>query len=368
MHHATELAKRFKVTLVSDGFPAERIEGVTLSLLQPLRFGLLRRFSHVPNEVAFALAARTSVSRLHRTMSIDWIVSHSHLIATLVARPLRKRLGIPYALVTHGDIFDRPEGTYDPRLTKLYRCATPAAYRDADLVIALSPHMGSLAVLGGAIPERVVVIPNGIDPVEIGLSEIEPPLPPKTPDRLEILFVGRLSVEKGVDRLLEAASLLLMRGVTFRLRITGEGPEGKRLKSQAERLALGTLVEFQGPIYRPQLGAQYRSADVVCVPSRSDPLPTVVLEAMVSGVGVVGTDVGGIPFMVENATTGFLVPADDAAALADALERFVFDDSLARRMGEAGQLRARNVFNWTAIANTVSGELVKFQKKQQVSS
>jgi glycosyltransferase involved in cell wall biosynthesis len=358
LHQARELAKRFCVTLVSDSFPPGVSQTLGQLPLKPLRFGLLRRFAHVPNEIAFTWAARLAVAHLHIRQSVDAVICHSHSVATIAARSLKKKHGIPYALVTHGEITDVPKGTYDPRQTWFYRRVAPPAYRDADLVVALSPYMASLAIRGGANPERVALIPNGIDPSDIGLDDNEPALPRVASDCLELLYVGRLSIEKGVDVLIEAAALLRVRGVKFHLRIVGVGLETQHLRLKAASLQLDDVVEFIGPMPRKQLGAFYRSADVMCVPSRGDPLPTVVLEAMAAGVAVVGSDTGGIPFMINHGTTGLVSPVADPVALADALERFSDEEGLASRMGEAGRQRVIWEFNWQRVGELLVNALM----------
>ena len=357
LHQARELARYFRVTLLSDSFPAAGLKGVTFRRLNPPRFGWMRRYGHVPREAAFALSAKAAIRRLHAGDGVDVLLCHGHPVAALAAGPLQRRLGISYAMVTHGDIFDRPKGTYDPRLTWFYQRATPPAYRDADLVIALSPHMASLAIRGGAAPERVAVIPNGIDPAEIGLDDTPSDLPREPTGRLELLYVGRLSVEKGVDVLIAAAGLLKAGGMAFRLRIAGGGPEEDRLRSLAARSGLDGDVAFLGLVPRLELGALYRSADVVCVPSRSDPLPTVVLEAMVAGVAVLGTDTGGIPFMIEQGVTGLICPVGSDVAFADALAQVTAGEGLARRMGEAARQRVMREFTWSRIGESLSAEI-----------
>jgi FkbM family methyltransferase len=356
LHQARELARYFRVTLVSDSFPAAELAGVAFHRLSPPCFDWLRRYGHVPREVAFALSAKAAIAKLHAQADVNVVLCHGHPVAALAAKPLKRRLGIPYAMVTHGDIFDRPKGTYDARLTWFYRQVTRPAYRGADLVVALSPHMREMALRGGAAPERVVVIPNGIDPAEIGLDDA-PPASPRIRDRLELLYVGRLSVEKGVDVLIDVAALLKARGVAFRLRITGGGPETERLRWQVARSNLDELVQFLGPVPRLHLGALYRSADVVCVPSRSDSLPTVVLEAMVAGVAVLGTDTGGIPFMVRDGESGWIVPREDLKALADVLAAVSTNPAVLIEMGLAGRREATQHFNWEIIGGWL-GDLI----------
>jgi glycosyltransferase involved in cell wall biosynthesis len=356
LHQARELAKAFRVTLLSDGLPERELQGVGHHLLHPLSFRVLRRFAHVPREISFALAAKSAVAKLHSSCPVDMVICHGHASAAIAARPLRRRLRMCYALVTHGDIFDRPKGTYDRRLTYFYQRVTPPAYRDADLVIALSPHMSACALRGGASADSIVMIPNGIDPADIGLCETAGPAAaqPAAQGRMELLYVGRLSVEKGVDILLRAVSVLQRDAISFRLRVAGSGPQGAPLRELAAQLGLGECVEFLGPVPRSQLGPLYRASTVVCVPSRSDPLPTVVLEAMCAGVAIAGSQAGGIPYLVTEGVTGLLCSTQDPGALAENLKRLAHETGRAHRMGAAGRERAVSEFNWPNIGQMLA--------------
>ena len=153
--------------------------------------------------------------------------------------PVQASLGVPYGLVTHGDIFDRPRGTYDPRLTWFYKRVTPTAYSKANLIVALSPYMHALAQKRGAAKNSIRVIPNGIDPSELGLSVSFTPSPPLgIGSPLRVLFVGRLSIEKGVDTLLQACDRLVQRNIPFQLRLVGDGPLRSQLQAMVNSLGL----------------------------------------------------------------------------------------------------------------------------------
>lgn len=359
LHQARELARYFRVSLLSDSFPAAGLLGVTFHRLNPPRFGWLRRFGHVPREVAFALSAKSAIRQLHTRGGVDVVLCHGHPVAALAGNPLKRRYGIPYAMVTHGDIFDRPKGTYDPRLTWFYRQVTQPAYRGADLVVALSPYMREMALRGGAAPERVTVIPNGIDHREMGLDGNLPVVLRHEPTRpLDLLYVGRLSVEKGAETLIEAAAILRDRGVRFRMRMVGAGPQAQALSRRASELKLNDAVQWIGTLPRLELGPLYRSGDIVCVPSWTDALPTVVLEAMAAGVPVVGSNVGGIPYLIEDGVTGLIFQARNPVALADTLQSLGQNRVLIGRMGEAGRRRIARKFNWSDIGQSLTQAIV----------
>lgn len=339
LRQASELSRSFAVQVISDSFPATGDAPYERVVIAPREFGFLRRFAHVPNEIAFARAARAALSRTRP----DFVVTHAHAVALLAALPLRQRTGARFALVTHGDIFDRPEGMYDPRLAAFYRWVTPRAYRAADLVVALSPYMAAFASAGGA--RRVEVVPNGVDGRELGLDGTTAMRLVAQEGPLHLLYVGRLSVEKGVEHLIAACDLLSSRGVAYSLTLVGAGPRLEPLRLAA---AKRPEIRFLPARARAELGALYSSADLVCIPSLSEALPGVALEALVAGTPVLATDTGGNRFIVADGDNGVLVRAGSAVAIADAIE------GLARERDDLRRL-ARNAapsverFRWEAV-------------------
>ena len=274
--------------------------------------------------------------------------------------PVQASLGVPYGLVTHGDIFDRPRGTYDPRLTWFYKRVTPTAYSKANLIVALSPYMHALAQKRGAAKNSIRVIPNGIDASELGLSLGFTPSPPLgIGSPLRVLFVGRLSIEKGVDTLLQACDRLVQRNIPFQLRLVGDGPLRNQLQAMANSLGLNDCSSFLGHLPRRALGSEYRDCHVVCVPSRSDPFPTVVLEALAAGRCVIGTNSGGIPFAVENEKSGLIVQREEPTKLADALERVARDQQMLEAMGRYGHQECHKRFNWASLTRDLAKAIDK---------
>jgi glycosyltransferase involved in cell wall biosynthesis len=228
--------------------------------------------------------------------------------------------------------------------------------------------MAELAQRGGAPRDRIVVIPNGIDPADIGLDHATAAPARSGSGRLELLFVGRLSVEKGVDLLIRSAAVLQDQGIAFHLRIAGSGLDAESLRLQTTAMKLDERVEFLGTVPRKNLGALYQSADVLCVPSRSEPFGIVVLEAMAAGVAVVATRVGGIPYVVEDGVTGLLCPADDPVALAAALRRCAAERESTRAMGLAGLDRVARQFNWPKIGERLAEVVLTHPQSQPLSA
>jgi L-malate glycosyltransferase len=120
-----------------------------------------------------------------------------------------------------------------------------------------------------------------------------------------------------------------------KMTVAGSGPERQALHSLAAALGILDAVDFCGCLDRDRMARLYRTASAVINPSRVDNMPNSVLEAMASGAPVVSTNVGGLPFIVRDGVSGFLVPAGDHAAMATAVLHLLGDPARARQVGDA---------------------------------
>jgi colanic acid/amylovoran biosynthesis glycosyltransferase len=192
--------------------------------------------------------------------------------------------------------------------------------------------------------DRIHRIYNGLNLAEFGCANFssDPPL---------IVAIGRLITKKGFGNLLRACALLVERGRSFRCEIFGEGPLENQLCDQVEKLALQKRVHLLGAKSQHEIKERLANASVFVMPSvpeadgGRDNLPTVVMEAMATGLPVVSTRIGGIPEMVIENETGFLVQPEDAVALAGAIEKVTNDRSLGQTLGQAGYKRAQTLFS-----------------------
>ncbi len=192
--------------------------------------------------------------------------------------------------------------------------------------------------------DRMRRIYNGLNLAEFGRADFSssPPL---------ILAVGRLIAKKGFADLICACGLIAERGKSFRCEIIGEGPLENELRGQIERLNLQNRVALSGAKPQGEIRQRLAAANVFVLPSIIDPeggmdnLPTVIMEAMATALPVVSTNIGGIPEMVIENETGFLLEPADASALADAIAKVIDDRLLAQRLGHAGYQRAHELFS-----------------------
>ena len=185
---------------------------------------------------------------------------------------------------------------------------------------------------------------NGLDLAEFERADFSstPPL---------IIAVGRLIAKKGFAELIRACALLAERGKLFRCEIIGEGPLENELRAQIDQLNLQNRFVLSGAKPQREVRQHLAAASVFVLPSVLDPeggmdnLPTVIMEAMATGLPVISTNIAGIPEMVVQNETGFLVQPADPIALAKAIEDVIDDRLLAQRLGEAGHQRAQELFS-----------------------
>jgi colanic acid/amylovoran biosynthesis glycosyltransferase len=192
--------------------------------------------------------------------------------------------------------------------------------------------------------DRIHRIYNGLNLAEFRRADFSstPPL---------IVGIGRLIAKKGFADLIRACRLLAEREKLFRCEIIGEGPLENELREQVQQSGLQNCVTFSGARPQSKIRQRLAAANVFVLPSVVDPdggsdnLPTVIMEAMATGLPVVSTDVGGIPEMIIENETGFLVQPGDAVTVADRIEKVIIDRSLAQKLGQAGYVRARELFS-----------------------
>jgi starch synthase len=299
-------------------------------------------------------------------------VVHSHTWYANMGGHLAKLLhGIPHVVTAHSLEPLRPWKA--EQLGGGYRISSFAertAYEHADAVIAVSRGMGDdiLRSYPAVDPARLHVVYNGID-----LERWRPNRDLDAvralgvdPDRPTVIFVGRITRQKGLPYLLRAAKEL---PADVQLVLCAGAPDTKEIMAEVSGLVADLQQERSGVVWierilpQPELSALLTAADVFVCPSVYEPLGIVNLEAMACATAVVGTATGGIPEVIVDGETGRLVPIDQATDgtgtpldpdrfvrdLAAALTEVVSDPETARRYGEAGRARAEQVFDWDAI-------------------
>jgi len=258
---------------------------------------------------------------------------HAHFAteATAAAIALAAELDLPLTFTAHGyDIHRKAPVDFAAR-----------AGAAAAVVTVSQANADFMSQTLGVPTSHIRVIPCGIDtdrfrPAAPGNSTLEPPL---------IVCVARHVPVKNLGLLLEGCATLKRRGLNFRCVIVGDGPARPDLEATRLRLGLLDVVDLPGAAEQAEVLKWWQKASVGVLTSENEGMPVSLMEAAACGVPVVATAVGGITELVQNGVTGLLVPAGDAAALAEALEQVVTTPDLKNRLGLAARHRAEQMFS-----------------------
>jgi glycosyltransferase involved in cell wall biosynthesis len=286
------------------------------------------------------LCARGRVDLVHVHVSTKGSLARKSL-AVAVARVAR----VPVVLHVHsgGFFYAQREPASLPR--RIQDRTLRWVLGSSNMVIALTPAWERRLKARGPI-RRSRVIPNAPDLT----------VPAKTrsssPKHL-VLFLGHLYRAKGVYDLLEAFAVINRERPSLRLVLAGEGPELRGLRSRAEQLGIDAVVDLPGWVGSTDKAELLATAACLVLPSHNEGLPLVLLEAMIAGVPVLATAVGGVPDVVEDRRDALLVPPNDVPALADALIAVLDDAQLAARLCNAAQRRALAEYTPDAMAQRV---------------
>ncbi len=299
-------------------------------------------------DMPYLVAAWRELVLLLRDEKIGILCAHGHkarLLGWLAAR----RAGIPVVGVSHG-------WTWQDWKTALYERLDQWVHRRMDAVVAVSQGQADKIIRTGMPKSRVTVIHNAVD-----TSRFVRPFDPEyrnkllanfdSPPELILGAAGRLSPEKGFDRMIEAFRQLTHGPETVfpdvGLVLFGEGFLREPLQRQID--SAGLSDRFKMPGFTSELDKFLPYFDIFVQSSHTEGFPCVNVEAMSAGVPVVATAVGGVPEQIIDGVTGFLVPPDDtdnttAANLALALTTLVNDEALRHKMGAAGREKVGTEF------------------------
>lgn len=242
----------------------------------------------------------------------------------------------PTILTLQSGDLDMPE-----KNRKIPRFVWRNIHASPTVVVGISTALTKRAEKLGA--ERTLTIPNGVDFDRLAAV----PRGERIPHR--VVTVARLSPEKGISFLIDAIKIARHSVEDAELVIVGGGALEAELKAYAEERSLQDVVRFLGALPNAEAMAEVAKGGVFVLPSLGEGLGIVLLEAQALGVPVIGTEVGGIPDVVEHEKTGLLVPPSDAKAIAAAIVRVLTEPGLGDRLAAGAQDRLAK-FDWDHIA------------------
>lgn len=251
------------------------------------------------------------------------VVQTCELYGNIFALPFAAAAGVPVRIASRREL--------NPDKTRAQIALQRQVYRCSHAIVANSQAAAAQLRAEGVAADRVRVIPNGLDLDRFRPRHRERPIS-------TIVSVANLRREKAHECLLAAAARLAPRYPDLRYLIVGDGPRAAELRALTRTLGLDERVRFLG--HREDVADLLAGADIFVLPSRSEAFPNGALEAMAAGLPVVACRVGGLIDLIEHERTGLLVPPDDSAALADALDSLLRAPQSAAALGRSARAEA----------------------------
>lgn len=301
---------------------------------------LIRTHLRQPVEMLKTLAAFPKTVLYARSMRGRFDALHAHwaTVPAAMAVVVHRLTGIGFSITAHAwDIFLSPPGVLRRKIALAQGIVTCTGYNREYLISVCDPRDR------GKIHRNYHGLDLAAFPGSFEHSSAEQPL--------RIIAIGRLVEQKGFLHLIRAVALLARKKLAVHLTIVGDGPLHHGLAAEAGLVPKPGTVEFAGRLPHAQTVARLLQSHVMAAPSviagdgDRDGIPNVILEAMACALPVVGSAVSGIPEVVQDAVTGYLIPPGDPEALAQALERIARDREGAARLGLSGRLLVERMFD-----------------------
>jgi len=311
-----------------------------------IRIPALRRSVHrssLLQMAAYLLSACQHVVRAADRYEADRVIAFFSIPGGAVARWLQLRRSTPYIVSVRGG--DVP-GT-EPKLSGFYRLLGGLrrhVLRHAREIVA--PSIGLKQLAEAADPVSVRVIPNGVDTTFFEPSTDQKRRP------LMLLFVGRLHWQKNVSALLSILEVIRSRfGLPAIARVIGDGPERLRLEKIAREMSVDHAITFEGWLFRAEIASAYRRAFLLVNLSRYEGMSNVVLEALASGLPVIGSNIPGNAELIEDQVTGFLFKSDeDPEIIAKQIVELFADPERRLTMGKFARESVVGRYTWERAA------------------
>ena len=291
--------------------------------------------------VSDASVVRTVVDLINKN---NYAILHTHEYKSdIIGRLVARSSGIRLVSTCHGWIRNSMK-------SRVYAEIQKRALRGFDKVIAVSPAIRAELKASSVPDERIEVLHNAIVTDDYRKSEWQfgEFRDSAKIDREKVLigYVGRLSIEKGQREFLAAIAPILRKPDDVHVVIVGDGPDSGFLRTLAGKLRIESSLTFAG--YLTDVRPVMRDCDLLALTSRTEGFPNVILEAMCMELPVIATDVGGTSILVENMSTGQLIPAQSESAIEGAIRKFLEGTDGAQRMASSALARVVKRFDFSA--------------------
>lgn len=309
--------------VVEDGFVVHRLPGLNIS------------FGRIVQEYPYLPRLPAEIEKLKP----DVVHAESHLFLTTVQAVRKaKRLRLPCVVTVHGVFAERGLALDFAQNVYLHTLGLEV-FKCADRVVCLT-YSGAMDIVRLGCPSRKIrLIPNAVD------TELFQPHKEGRDDL--VVWVGRFVPEKGIEYLVKAAKTVSEKSSAAKFLFIGYGPlKAKIVKMANDYGLLGRVVTIAGPMNRREVAKILGKATIFAFPSLKEGLPLSVLEAMASGLPVVGSDIAGIRENILEQQTGLLVPPKDPEAMANSILALLADEDLRRKLGQNARQLTIERYGW----------------------
>lgn len=328
-----------------DGVHYHRIDhGVSENFVESMDW-MCKAMAHRFHEVT------SFVGKFELVHAHDWLTGN-------VLKYVSDGFGTPSILTMHSTEYGRDGNVLYDGFARWIRDTEAAACFHAKMIISVSGFLADELQRFYQVPHwKIHVVPNGVSYhhfngfLEPGSVKARYGIAPMDPT---IFAAGRMSVQKGMDLLVEAVPMVLGYFPSAKFIISGDGPEKDQVVNRANELGVNHAIRFLGSLSRGEYSELVRSVDIVAVPSRNEPFGIVALEAWAAGKPVVATTAGGPREYVWHDVNGFLVDAN-AGGLAHGIGSLLADHDHCRALGRNGRVAVEDKFNWNTVAGYTEG-------------
>lgn len=323
-------------------------------LIIPLKSIYIHRpFRKISSQLSFTIKLYFALKKIERQKQIDLIVSHMSTLCLAVGR-ISNKYNIVSAWLIQDYIKDRMEtgNPYNWMETLLLLYTDKYALRNLTYILPVSKYIKKLVLLDGANPKNTIVKYNAVN------TEIFTPGTPVKKD-IDILFVGRLSIEKGVNILIESSKFF---SNEKQILIIGEGPLRKYLEKQANKISKN--IKFEGFVDHDNIPKFVRRAKILVAPSLSECHAAVPIEAMACGVPVIASNVAGMADTIQDEISGWILKKNTPKELGNLISRVLAENEKIEEIGKAA-IRRANFFSEKKFEKSIVEFFEKIVQKDQ---
>ena len=281
-------------------------------------------------------------------------VIHAHdWLAAYAAKTLKTSYDIPMICTIHATEAGRNNGIRTDMQKYINDTEWLLTYEASEVIVNSNYMKSEIQRLFGLPFEKINVVPNGVNLNNFNNVYRDYDFRRRFAMDNEkiILFMGRLVYEKGIQHLISAMPKILDHYHDVKLVIAGKGGMLDELKAQANNLGISQKVYFAGYLNSKDVQKMYRCADISVFPSTYEPFGIVALEAMLAGVPVVVSDIGGLNEIVEHGVTGMKSYAGNPNSIADSILTLLFDHKLCDQVVKNAKAKVKTEYNWSKITS-----------------